>query len=83
MLQVIPAKPDYMIERRVLEEKRRMEEKLAREEEQKDKQLKRQIKETEEKLQRRRVRIPLYAFSSVVMNIVSHFSSFSRTKKLI
>ncbi|NJR41827.1 MAG: hypothetical protein HC767_03365 [Akkermansiaceae bacterium] len=56
MLQVAPAKPDYMIERKAREERRKMEEKLAKEEEKKDKELKQKIKQTEEKLQRRRVR---------------------------
>ena len=50
-----PAKPDYIIERKAKEERVRMEEKLARDEEKKDKQLKMKIKQTEEKLQRRRV----------------------------
>jgi hypothetical protein len=54
-LQVAPAKPDYMIERKAKEQQRKMEEKLAREEEKKDRELKQKIKQTEEKLQRRRV----------------------------
>ena len=44
-----------MRERKIMEDKRRMEEKMAREEEKKDKELKAKIKQTEEKLQRRRV----------------------------
>lgn len=55
MVQVAPAKPDYIIERKMKEESIRMEQKLARDEEKKDKELKMKIKQTEDKLQRRRV----------------------------
>lgn len=54
-MQVAPAKPDYIVERKAKEERKKMEDKLAREEEKKDKELKQKIKQTEEKLQRRRV----------------------------
>jgi hypothetical protein len=81
VVQVAPAKPDYVIERKVLEEKRRMKEKQAQEEEQKDKRLKKQIKETEEKLQRRRVRTPIHACHS--HSTPMHVSSPSQPKQIL
>lgn len=60
-----------------MEDKRRMEERMAREEEKKDKELKAKIKQTEEKLQRRRVCCSLCERQRIIAshNVMSHARS--------
>lgn len=81
-LRVTPAKPDYMIARRAREAQKKVEEKLAKEEERKDRELKQKIKHYEDKLQRRRVRPSLLSVPAPVLARFTWSSIMTRATRV-